>query len=137
MSQATPIDEEYYFEDKVIISQTDLHGEITYVNKAFREVSGYTQGELIGKPHSIVRHPDMPQTIFSSMWKTLKNGETWNGVIKNLRSDGRFYWTEEEILPIRDNNEQITGYIAVQRSAPRKEIAENEAAYKKILETQG
>lgn len=134
MEKVTPINEEYMFDDLVIISQTDEKGVITYANKAFCEVSGYTVDELVGKPHNIIRHPDMPKGAFEKMWSTIEGGQAWNGIVKNLRKDGRFYWIDLEILPIIDKDGKITGYIAARRAASRKDIIDSEEAYKKMLE---
>ena len=136
MNRATPIDEEYFFEGSAIISQTDLKGVITYANRAFSEVSGYSVEELVGKPHNILRHPDMPKVVFEKMWSTIQSGQAWNGLVKNLRKDGRYYWVDTEILPIKDNDDKITGYIAARKAASRKDIQENEETYAKMLETQ-
>ena len=134
MSNVTPRDEEYNFDESVIISQTDLDGVITYVNRAFCKVSGYNSDELIGEPHNIVRHPDMPSTVFEKMWNAISNGRAWNGLLKNLRKSGEFYWVDIEILPTKDNEENITGYISVSKPASHKDIQENEEIYKKMLE---
>jgi len=136
MNRPTPIDEEYFFEGSAIISQTDLKGIITYANRAFSEVSGYSVEELIGKPHNILRHPDMPKVVFEKMWSTIQSGQAWNGLVKNLRKDGRYYWVDTEILPVRDNDGNITGYIAARKAASRKDIQENEETYKRMIETQ-
>jgi len=136
MDKVIPIDEEYFFDDKVIISQTDLKGEITYANRAFCEVSGYQVKELVGQPHNIIRHPDMPKAAFEKMWETIKGGQVWNGLVKNLRKDGRYYWVDTEILPVRDDDEKITGYIAARKAASRKDIQEAQETYKKMLEAE-
>lgn len=78
--------------NELIISRTDLKGNITYANETFCEISGYEMDELIGQPHSIVRHPDMPKVVFKDLWNTIKNAQQWSGVIKNLRKDRGFYW---------------------------------------------
>lgn len=136
MSKVTPVDEEYIYEGRVIISQTDLQGIITYANRKFCEVSGYTAEELIGKPHSIIRHPDMPKAVFAKMWDTIKGGQAWNGIVKNLRKDGLYYWVDSEILPILDDDFQVTGYIAARKAASRKDIKENEELYAKMLQAE-
>jgi len=136
MGNITPIDEEYMVDGSVIISQTDLKGVITYANKAFCKVSGYKRDELVGQAHNIVRHPDMPKIEFAQLWETIAGGQAWNGLIKNLRKDGKFYWVDTEILPIRDEDENITGYIAVRKEASRKNINEIQEKYTKMLETQ-
>ena len=139
MNEVIPTDEEYIIAEGVIVSQTDTKGEITYANRLFCKVSGYAVDELLGQPHSIIRHPEMPSAVFSKMWETIKGGQAWNGLVKNLRKDGGFYWVETEILPIRaeDENGTITGYIAARKAASRKDIQENEAIYKKMLQDKG
>jgi aerotaxis receptor len=82
---------------ELIISRTDLKGKITYANELFAQISGYRIDELVGNPHSIVRHPDMPKRVFQSMWQMLKVEGKWNGVVKNMRKDGGFYWVEATI----------------------------------------
>ena len=119
----TPIDEEYQFDDGLIISSTNLSGIITYANRKFCEISTYTKQELIGKNHNIVRHPDMPKEAFKNLWETLHAGKSWTGIIKNLRKDGKYYWVHSYITPITDNNETI-GYSAARRPASTTEIAE-------------
>lgn len=136
MDTVTPIDEEYTFDNDVSISQTDSDGIITYANRAFCDVSGYKANELIGKAHSIVRHPDMPDQVFSKMWQTIADGQAWNGLVKNMRKDGLYYWVDTEILPIKNENREITGYIAVRKEASRKDIKESEDLYSKILDIQ-
>ena len=136
MSKPTPVDEEYFFDGSAIISQTDLKGTITYANRKFCEVSGYETAELLGKPHNILRHPDMPKAIFEKMWSTIQSGQVWNGLIKNLRKDGRYYWVDTEILPIKDDNNKITGYIAARKAASRQDILENVKTYEKMLQVQ-
>lgn len=136
MEKVTPIDEEYLYEGNVIISQTDLKGIITYANRMFCEISGYSVDELLGQPHNILRHPDMPNAAFAKMWETIQGGQVWNGLVKNLRKDGRYYWVDAEILPIVDDEHKVTGYIAVRKQASRKDVSENEELYKKMLETQ-
>lgn len=83
--------------NELIISRTDLRGNITYANDIFANISGYTPEELVGKPHSIVRHPDMPSSVFKQMWETLKSGNIWRGYVKNLRKDGGYYWVYAEV----------------------------------------
>lgn len=134
MDKVVPINEEYVFDNNVIISQTDLRGVIVYANKTFCEISGYTARELIGKPHNIIRHPDMPKAAFEKMWSAIQGGQAWNGLVKNLRKDGLYYWVETEILPIKDEAGSVTGYIAARKPASRKNIQENEELYKKMLD---
>lgn len=133
MKKVTPIDEEYTFDEGIIISETDLKGIITYANRKFCEISGYTKSELNGKNHNIVRHPDMPKSAFADMWQTIQLGKSWTGLIKNLRKDGRYYWVYTYISPIFDK-EKIVGYTAARKPATATETQEAEAIYKKKLE---
>lgn len=136
MNEVIPTDEEYIFSDGVIVSQTDANGVITYANRMFCDVSGYKIDELVGQPHSIIRHPDMPSGVFAKMWETIKGGQAWNGLVKNLRKDGLYYWVDTEIIPVKaeDENETIIGYIAARKIASRKDIQENEEIYTKMLQ---
>jgi PAS domain S-box-containing protein len=95
-----------------MITETDKNGIIIYVNRKFREVSGYTKEELIGSPHSINRHPDMPKTTFEDMWHTIKSGNYWEGFVKNLRKDGTYYLVVVWIKPKYNEEGEIIGYIA-------------------------
>ncbi|MFA6742034.1 MAG: PAS domain-containing protein [Arcobacteraceae bacterium] len=83
--------------EELIVSRTDLKGNITYANETFAFISGYTADELIGKPHNIVRHPDMPKSIFKELWKDLDIKGSWSGVVKNKRKDEGFYWVYAEV----------------------------------------
>jgi len=138
MKKVIPSDEEYIYENKIIISQTDLEGNVTFVNRKFCEVSGYENDEILGQPLSIIYHPQMPETIFNKMWDNIKNTKSWNGLIKNLRKDGKFYWVEIEVLPIYANDikDEIIGYISVSHAPSRKEIQENEELHQKIIQMQ-
>jgi len=84
-------------ENELIVSRTNLSGKITYANETFAHISGYLVEELIGKPHNIVRHPDMPSSIFKEMWETLAREEIWRGNVKNRRKDGGYYWVYAEV----------------------------------------
>ena len=83
--------------DELIVSRTDLKGIITYANDTFLDISGYTKDELLGQNHNIVRHPDMPSSIFKNLWDTIKAKKQWNGNVKNLRKDNGFYWLNATI----------------------------------------
>jgi len=133
MDRPTPKDEEYTFEDGIIVSETDLKGIITYSNRKFCEIAGYDKRELKGKNHNIVRHPDMPKAAFKDLWDTIQKGETWTGTVKNLRKDGRYYWVYSYIAPIIGDNGEITGYTAARKPATPAEIEEAEKSYEKLL----
>ena len=97
----------------VIYSKTDLKGIITEASDAFCKMSQYTREELVGKPHNIIRHEDMPKSAFKEMWKTIKSGKTWNGEVKNRKKDGGYYWVEADISPECDEDGNIFGYVAI------------------------
>jgi aerotaxis receptor len=88
---------------ELIVSRTDLKGNITYANETFASISGYKVEELIGKSHNIVRHPDMPKSIFKELWNDLKTKGSWQGIVKNLRKDEGFYWVYAEISQVLKN----------------------------------
>lgn len=96
-----------------LVSKTDLKGNITYVNEAFVQLSGYTKDELIGKPHSLVRHSDTSSKTFKIMWKTIKSGNIWHGNIKNRKKDGSSYTVNVSIFPIKNENNVTIEYIAI------------------------
>jgi methyl-accepting chemotaxis protein len=122
-------------EQHLIVSKTDLKGRITYVNKDFLEISGFADQELIGEPHNIVRHPDMPVEAFEDFWRTLKEGRPWTGYVKNRCKNGDHYWVLANAAPIVENG-QVTGYLSVRRKASDEAIAAHEAAYKMFREKQ-
>lgn len=134
MERPDAVDEEYFFEGRAIVSETDLDGIITFANRRFCEISGYTSSELIGQPHNIIRHPDMPKAAFAQVWKTIQSGTIWHGLVKNLRKDGKFYWVDTEVTPIYDNNGIVKGYMAARKPASRKNIEETAEVYKKMIE---
>jgi PAS domain S-box-containing protein len=110
-------------EGKLIVSRTDLTGVITHCNQSFVEMSGYEHDELIGQPHHILRHPDMPAAAFQDLWNTIQHGKQWNGYVKNLRKDGRFYWVYATVIPnIREG--KIAGYTSVRRKPSRTKVLE-------------
>lgn len=133
MKRPEPIDEEYHFEDGVIISETDLKGVITFANRKFCEIAGYEKKELIGKPHNIIRHPDMPKEAFRQMWETIQQDKEWSGLVKNLRKDGRYYWVNTFIKPVYKDGKKV-GYIAVRKPAGELEKKEAEKLYKEMKE---
>ncbi len=107
------VDYKKAIDNSTIVSKTNKKGIITYVNKTFCEISGYTEDELIGKPHNIVRHPDVPALVFKDLWKTIKAGNTWTGVVKNLAKDNEPYWVDAAISPIYDHDNNLVEYIAI------------------------
>jgi aerotaxis receptor len=134
MQKPVPVDEEFSFEGRAIVSETDTKGIITFVNRKFCEISGYSVQELLGQPHNIVRHPDMPKVIFTEMWKTLQAGITAHAVIKNLRKDGKFYWMDTQVSPVYNDDNSLVGYIAARKPVASKNIQETVEAYQKLLD---
>jgi len=114
-----------------IVSKTNLKGKITYVNQYFIEVSGFTEEELIGSPHNMVRHPDMPSGAFADMWDTLEAGMPWTGLIKNRRKNGDFYWVRANVTPIREAD-QVVGYMSVRTMPAREQVREAQQLYSRI-----
>ena len=118
---------------KLIVSTTDKDGIITHVNQSFVDMSGYTEEELLGEAHSILRHPDMPRVAFMDLWETVANGSKWHGYVKNLRKDGGFYWVYATVIPnMRDG--KVTGYTSVRRKPSRKKVDSAMTSYKQLLE---
>jgi len=123
---------EYPLQDgKSIVSKTDLKGNITYVNPYFVEVSGFHEEELMGAPQNIVRHPDMPAQAFADMWKTVKKGIPWTGLVKNRRKTGDHYWVLANITPVREKG-QVIGYMSVRTKPSRQDVTAAEKLYADI-----
>lgn len=112
--------------DCAIISHTDAQGRITYVNDEFVEYAGFSREELIGKPHNVIRHPDMPQEAFRDLWDTLKKGRAWQGMVKNKRKNGDYYWVKATVTPLPNG-----GYMSVRLKATPKETHTADVLYKK------
>ncbi|WP_394777456.1 methyl-accepting chemotaxis protein [Undibacterium sp.] len=111
-----------------IVSKTDLKGRITYVNPSFIGISGFTEEELLGQPHNLVRHPDMPAEAFADLWQTMKLGLPWTGMVKNRCKNGDYYWVLANVAPIRDNGIAV-GYMSVRSKPSRDQIQNAEALY--------
>jgi len=124
------------FEKYVISSTTDLKGNITYASEAFCKISGFTQKELIGKPHNIVRDPSTPRNIFKNMWQTIQNGNNWNGEIKNRKKNGGYYWVFANIEPILDDKSKIIGYSAVRIDITQSKLLEEKVQKERIKNIQ-
>src|SRR5579859_80786 len=120
-------------EGTVLVSKTDLHGRITFVNQAFIDISGYSEAELVGAPHKIVRHPDMPKEAFADLWATIKEGRPWEGLVKNRRKDGSFYWVLANVTPLVENGE-TAGYISIRCRPDKRQVEEANAFYVMLRE---
>jgi methyl-accepting chemotaxis protein/aerotaxis receptor len=112
----------------LIVSRTDDKGIITFVNKAFVEASGFSEQELLGSPHNLLRHPDMPEEAFADLWKTIRAGRPWNGIVKNRRRDGDHYWVVANVTPVMEAG-RIVGYTSIRTPALREQVALAEHAY--------
>lgn len=130
----TPIDKCAPYVGGAMITETNLDGILTYASRDFVEMSGYSKKELIGSPHSIVRHPDMPKGLFRGLWKTIQQGRVWRGYIKNLRKDGRYFWSLVYIQPRFDSNDEIAGFIASRKEAYPQSLIEIEIKYKELFD---
>ena len=115
-------------DDQIIISRSDVQGRIVFVNDQFTAISGFSEDELLGHPHNIVRHPDMPSAVFTDLWRDLKGGRPWVGVIKNRCKNGDSYWVEAHVSPIFENG-VIAGYMSMRRKASRAQIQQAEQSY--------
>ncbi|MCM7718208.1 methyl-accepting chemotaxis protein [Enterobacter hormaechei] len=120
-------------DDTTLMSTTDLHSYMTHTNDTFVQVSGFTLQELLGQPHNIVRHPDMPKAAFADMWYTLQKGEPWSGIVKNRRKNGDHYWVRANAVPMVRNG-QMTGYMSIRTRATQDEVAAVEPLYKALNE---
>jgi len=118
-------------EEERLISTTDLQGNITYCNDAFIAISGYTREELIGSPHNLVRHPDMPPPVFGHMWATLKEGKPWMGIVKNRCKNGDFYWVSAYVTPILEHG-RVIGYESVRSLPSASEVRRAGELYARI-----
>ena len=130
----TPIDEEVLFDGRSLITETDTKGVITFANRKFTEMALYTKEEAIGQSHNILRHPDMPKAAFEGMWKIIKEGKIWEGYVKNLRKDGRYYWVVVNIVPKKDERGEVIGYIASRKMPDRIQLKTIITQYKKMIE---
>jgi aerotaxis receptor len=119
---------------KYLVSKTDLKGAVTYANDAFVELSGFNREELIGKNHNLVRHPDMPPQAFEDLWRTVKAGLPWRGVVKNRSKDGDHYWVDAFVVPVRENDQTI-GFMSVRSEPSREQIKQAEELYRKLNES--
>lgn len=129
-----PVDRERVLrEEDFIVSKTDAKGRITYANRIFMDIAGYAEHELLGVQHNIVRHPDMPRSVFKLMWETLQSGHEFFGYVKNMASDGSFYWTFANVTPTRDRRGNIVGYYSVRRKPRAQALAAIAPVYAQML----
>ncbi len=124
--------QEYMFSaHETLVSVTDIKGRMTYCNPAFVTVSGFTLEELLGQPHNLIRHPEVPSEAFRDLWATIQDGQPWTGVIKNRRKDGDFYWVQANVTPMRDG-EKIIGYLSVRTLPSRDQVQAAQALHARM-----
>jgi PAS domain S-box-containing protein len=115
--------EVFFSDDEIIVSKTDLKGRITYANQTFCQLAGYTEAELLGQPHSIIRHPDMPRAVFKLLWDTVLTGREVFAYVKNLAKNGNYYWVFAHVTPSYDDKHNIIGFHSSRR-VPDRAIVE-------------
>jgi PAS domain S-box-containing protein len=120
-------------ENDFIVSMTDLKGRITYGNRIFVEFSGYSEKELLGSQHNIVRHPDMPRAVFNLLWSKIQNREECFAYVKNMAKDGSFYWVFTNVTPTFDESGNVTGYLSVRRKPKMSGVQTASAVYAAML----
>jgi aerotaxis receptor len=119
-------------DDDFLVSQTDATGKIIFANDDFCKIAGYEIDELVGKPHNVVRHQDMPKAAFKDLWDTVKKGDVWTGYVKNKTKSGGFYWVYATVYPMKDPHNGETRYMSCRRKPSREEIEAAEALYKTL-----
>jgi aerotaxis receptor len=125
-----------YDSHEMLVSTTDQQGRITHCNQAFVNVSGYDYHELVGQPHNLIRHPDMPPEAFADMWATLRRGRPWTGVVKNRRRNGDHYWVQANVTPVMEGGKPC-GYMSVRLKPSREQIQQAEQLYARIVRERG
>lgn len=122
-----------YPEHMTLLSTTDTDSRVTYANEAFMAISGYERDEIMGEPHNIVRHPDMPEQAFADMWATLKAGKSWTALVKNRRKNGDHYWVRANATPVKRGN-RVAGFMSVRTSPSKNETTQAELLYRRFKE---
>jgi len=128
--------ETHFAKDEIIVSKTDLRGVITYANDVFQRVSGYSEAELLGAPHSILRHPDMPRCVFKLLWDTIEGGNEIFAYVLNLAKDGGHYWVFAHVTPSYDLSGRHVGYHSNRRSPYPDALAKVAPLYSQLLEVE-
>lgn len=123
-------------DDDIIVTKTDLTGRITYANRAFMRIANYSERELLTQQHNIVRHPDMPRGVFKLLWDTLKAERECFAYVKNMTSEGHYYWVFANVTPDRDANGKVVGYFSVRRKPTPSAIQTVSAIYREMLDVE-
>ena len=124
--------ERTFLEDEIIVSKTDVKGIITYANRTFLNVAMYTEQEVLGQPHSIIRHPDMPRCVFKLLWDTLERGNEIFAYVKNMAKNGAYYWVFAHVTPTFGPSRTVIGYHSNRRKPDRHQIQTAEELYRKL-----
>ncbi|TGK59338.1 methyl-accepting chemotaxis protein [Leptospira wolffii] len=132
MSVSVTDQERVMKEGSTLVSMTDLKGKVTYANKEFLEIAGLTEEELVGKPHNVVRHPDIPRSVFKDFWDTIQSGRPWRGIVKNRSKNGDHYWVDANVAP-RVENGSIVGFMSVRRAPNRAQVESASKLYADII----
>ncbi|EMJ96253.1 PAS domain S-box protein [Leptospira kirschneri str. JB] len=120
--------------NSVLISRTDMKGRISYVSQDFANISGFSEEEMLGEPHNLIRHPDVPPEIFREMWETIKNGNPWSGIVKNRTKSGDHYWVDATVTPVMSEG-VISGYMSVRKKATQDQIQRAEILFSQLKNT--
>lgn len=125
--------ERFLAENELIVTKTDPQGRITYANRTFQRISGFSEAELIGSPHSMVRHPDMPRCIFKLLWDTIQSGREIFAYVVNLSKNGDHYWVLAHVTPSFDESGRVTGFHSNRRMPDRNSVDRARALYAQLL----
>lgn len=120
-------------ENEFIVSKTDLKGQITYANRVFIEYAGFTEQELLGQPHNIIRHPDMPRGVFKLLWDTVQSGHEIFAYVKNMSRSGAAYWVLANVSPVVDSGNNLVGYYSVRRKPERSTLERVQELYREMI----
>ena len=126
--------ERFFGDDEIIVSKTDLTGKITYANEIFYSISGFTEAEVVGQPHSMIRHPQMPRAVFKLFWETLQSGNEIFAYVDNLCKNGDHYWVFAHATPSFDARGEIVGYHSNRRVPERRSLDIVQALYRELRE---
>lgn len=129
---SSPI-EQTFSSDELIVSKTDLKGHITYANRTFMRICNFSEKQLLGQPHNIIRHPDMPRGVYYAMWKSLKLKQEFFGFVKNITADGHYYWVFANITPDYVDD-KVIGFYSVRRQAPKTAVEQITQHYQQMLQ---
>ena len=124
--------EKRFRDDQIIVSKTDRQGRLTYVNPLFVEISGYAEADLVGQPHNVIRHPDMPRSVFDLLWERIAGGQEIFAYVVNLSADGGHYWVCAHVTPTRDHQGRVVGYHSNRRTAAPTAVAAVSELYHRL-----